>query len=363
MNKVVVFVGVLSGPGCGELAVNQEAKKILSSNCILRCVDTNLAVGHADFTSTGKWSICKLQKTLHSYLRYIKNVVSADVVYMVPGQTFFGVMRYFPFILVAKLLRLRVVCHYHGSRFMQTCSLEGGIANTLARYVIGLGDKSILLTRSIEVKFQNIFGVDAQTVVIPNSVELIDKKEKAMGATLNVLYFSNILVEKGVLDFLQAAKILDNEPRCVFHVAGGGGADVERQVDSVCSASANLTYHGFVGGEEKVKLLRNCDIFVLPTYYSQEGLPVSILEAMGSGMAIITCDIGGIKDVVEDGENGLYVQPKSPEEIVAAINRLLNSTFELSEMSKRNVLKVKERFSVEIFNRNLLEAVLNLEEV
>jgi glycosyltransferase involved in cell wall biosynthesis len=68
-----------------------------------------------------------------------------------------------------------------------------------------------------------------------------------------------------------------------------------------------VTYHGIVDGEQKQDLLKKCDIFALLTRYPNEGQPISILEAMGNGMVIITTDHAGIPDIVEDGVNGVVL--------------------------------------------------------
>ena len=71
---------------------------------------------------------------------------------------------------------------------------------------------------------------------------------------------------------------------------------------------ANITYHGIVTGETKNNLLRMSHIFILLTRYPNEGQPISILEAMGNAMLVITTNHAGIPDIVENGKNGLVVE-------------------------------------------------------
>ncbi|MFN9913044.1 MAG: glycosyltransferase family 4 protein, partial [Pirellulaceae bacterium] len=66
-----------------------------------------------------------------------------------------------------------------------------------------------------------------------------------------------------------------------------------------------VTYRGVVQGSEKLELLKASQVFILPTNYRKEGQPISIIEAMGSGMAIFTTHHAGIPDLVHDGENGV----------------------------------------------------------
>jgi glycosyltransferase involved in cell wall biosynthesis len=63
------------------------------------------------------------------------------------------------------------------------------------------------------------------------------------------------------------------------------------------------------------------DIYVLPSLF--EGTPLTLLEAMASGLPVVTTATCGMKDVVRDGETGLFIAPRSPGEIVAAVERLM----------------------------------------
>ena len=69
--------------------------------------------------------------------------------------------------------------------------------------------------------------------------------------------------------------------------------------------------------------MKLCDVFVLLTRYPNEGQPISILEAMGNGMVVITTDHAGIPDIVEDGVNGFLCRSKD-ENIVVEANAILN---------------------------------------
>ena len=71
----------------------------------------------------------------------------------------------------------------------------------------------------------------------------------------------------------------------------------------------------------KVAVFNNADVFILPSY--NEGLPISILEAMSYGKAIISTSVGGIPEIVKQNENGLLIEPGNLEQIEQSINNLL----------------------------------------
>ena len=96
-----------------------------------------------------------------------------------------------------------------------------------------------------------------------------------------------------------------------------------------------VTYHGIVGGKEKKELLKNCDIFTLPTRYLNEGQPISILEAMGNAMFIVSTDHAGIPDIVKDEVNGYVFSDDDAERIY---NRLLEL-----DMNRLKVIAIQNR--------------------
>ena len=75
--------------------------------------------------------------------------------------------------------------------------------------------------------------------------------------------------------------------------------------------------------EETRRWVRAADVFVLPSY--SEGLPVSVMEAMAAGCAIVCTDVGGIPQLIEDGKQGLLVAPGSDEELAHALARVIGS--------------------------------------
>ncbi len=74
---------------------------------------------------------------------------------------------------------------------------------------------------------------------------------------------------------------------------------------------------------DAAEVLANCDLFVLPSLF--EGTPLTLIEAMMSGLPIVTTATCGMKDVIRDNENGILVPTRSPEAIASAIERLVKT--------------------------------------
>jgi glycosyltransferase involved in cell wall biosynthesis len=106
-----------------------------------------------------------------------------------------------------------------------------------------------------------------------------------------------------------------------------------------------------VEGDRKWSLLAGADILCLPSL--AEGVPITLLEAMGAGVAVVTTPVGGIPDVVKDGVNGILVQSGDVSGIAESLIRLLTDAdlrARLSDAGRRTVEKMN---SLPIIDKNL----------
>ncbi len=92
-------------------------------------------------------------------------------------------------------------------------------------------------------------------------------------------------------------------------------------------------------------LLEACDVFVLSS--RQEGLPITILEAMAAGKPVVATDVGGCAEVVRHGETGLIVPPEDPDALAGAIQTVLTDSNLAHEMGKAGRERVEEHFTVD----------------
>lgn len=142
---------------------------------------------------------------------------------------------------------------------------------------------------------------------------------------LRVLLAARLVWEKGIGEFVRAAALLRGQGRDIeFLLAGlpdpGNPRSVGAQEVAAWQAQGLLDWLGHV--DDMPSLLRSVDVMALPSYY-REGVPKSLIEAAACGLALVTTDLPGCREVVtRDGEDGLYVQPRSAESLAAALARL-----------------------------------------
>ena len=133
-----------------------------------------------------------------------------------------------------------------------------------------------------------------------------------------ILFSGTWLERKGRRDSVEAFK---NLPSDMEFVTLGGGVTAEAVAAHFPVAMRNRVKTFQAKNDmEASQIIADCDAFLLPSVF--EGTPLTLMEAMHSGMPIVTTNVFGMGEVIEDGRNGLLVPTRSPDAISAAINRL-----------------------------------------
>ncbi|HZV37877.1 MAG TPA: glycosyltransferase family 4 protein [Pseudoxanthomonas sp.] len=175
---------------------------------------------------------------------------------------------------------------------------------------------------------------------------------------LCVLLAARLLREKGVGEFAEAALMLKRQGRQVdFLLAGtpdpGNPSSVQREEVEDWQRLGALRWLGHV--EDMPALMRRVDVMALPSYY-REGVPKSLIEGAASGLALVTTDLPGCREVVaEDGIDGLHVQPRSASSLAAALARLDDDRELLRRLGDRARQQALQHFDLRGVIRQTLE--------
>lgn len=311
--------------------------------------------------------------------KFLKNLVKiskskADLFYFTISQTKGGNLRD---LLILKLLELRkkkCLIHLHGGYYRQLVDRELSSWQRKANYkAIKKLAGVIVLSKSLKQIFEEMIDND-KIFVVENCVDdnylLTDKEIEEKIADLDnekdihVLWLSNFIETKGYPLVLEMAKVEkeradeSGEKRFHFDFAGKFFENSEKTYfESYIKENLledYVTYHGIVDGDTKRNLLKKCYLFTLPTRYPNEGQPISILEAMGNGMYIITTDHAGISDIVENGNNGIVLNDDS---IVNLVDIKIN---EMKKVIMNNRKKCKERFNQQKYLNEMKKVFDNL---
>jgi glycosyltransferase involved in cell wall biosynthesis len=198
-------------------------------------------------------------------------------------------------------------------------------------------------------------------VAIPNTVDEVlftpapgnaDTIEQLRsGADHLVAIVGHLSELKGYPTFLEAAaRIKARLPRCKFLALGG--ETIAPGYQAVLQAQADALNIGdaieFLGWRKDVAdILRATDVMVLPSL--EEGLPLSVLEAMACGVAVVASNVNGTPEAVLDGETGYLVEPQDPDSLAGKILALLENTPLRKQMGKLGRERVEQHFTLKQF--------------
>ena len=174
------------------------------------------------------------------------------------------------------------------------------------------------------------------------------------------LMLSRLLVDKGVREYVEAAKIIKSRfPKTIFQLGGRLDSNPTSISSKELKVWINDGFIQYLGELSSIqKSITSCRIYVLPSY--REGMPRSVLEALATGRPIITTDTPGCRETVIHGKNGLLVSPKNSKSLANAMMQLLEETEDkIQSMGKESFILAKDRYAVDKINKNIFN-IMNL---
>jgi len=161
-----------------------------------------------------------------------------------------------------------------------------------------------------------------------------------------ILFLGKLIEEKGVRVLLDAAERLKGRG-VSYRLLVGGNGDVDSFLGDVRGRglSDNVTFLGWVAGEQKSKLLGAADVFVLPS--RSEGFPVSIVEAMAFGAAIVSTNIPGVIEAVTHEREALLVPPDNASALADALSILISDRALRMQLAAAAKQRFLEHFTIE----------------
>lgn len=239
------------------------------------------------------------------------------------------------FINLAKLFGKKVVFHCHGSEFQRFSAQHlNAVQKTLTKC-----DCIIALSESWKEWFETT--IHHKNVVVIKNVIALPRVKKVKHNIFVLLFLGRLGKRKGIYDLLDVLikhkTTFEGKVKFLF----GGDGDVE-QVKEIIKQNGleNIAeFQGWVNGEKKEYLLNLADAFILPSY--NEGLPISVLEAMSYSLPVISTTVGGIPEILKNGENGFIMEPGDKDAIYHAVVSLMEDKNLCKDMGKKSFEKVQ----------------------
>lgn len=237
-----------------------------------------------------------------------------------------SLMRKASLAFICTLWRVPVVWHIHSGEFVDYVAARLG--RRRRAIVLGLLRRAgavIVLTDGWRRHMAERLGVERNVFVLPNPAPLNSTAPTARipgePGRLRVLFLGLFTESKGFHDLLRATALARGQGYAVTLACAGQG-DVAR-VHGWCrelNLDGAVSFLGWIDADQRQAQFQQADVLALPSY--SEGQPMSLIEAMQAGLAVVATRVGGIPDTVTDGVEGLLVPPGDVPALAQALCRL-----------------------------------------
>ncbi|AFA48880.1 glycosyltransferase family 4 protein [Acetobacterium woodii] len=179
--------------------------------------------------------------------------------------------------------------------------------------------------------------------------------EYPLGETIEFVFISRIMKEKGIDQYIEAAKHIRNKyPNSRFHICGFCEENYEEQLKKLQDEGI-ICYHGML--RDVRILLKKTHCTIHPTYYP-EGMSNVLLESAACGRPIITTDRSGCREIVDDGVTGYVVKPKNSQDLIEKIEQFLELSYHAKiKMGLAGREKVENEFDREIVIKAYIDKI------
>lgn len=248
-------------------------------------------------------------------------------------------------VLAGLITRKKIAVTVHGSDIFILAS--NPVLRIIIKYILKRADYIAVVDQTIQKRILElkIGGIDHKIIITPNAVD-IDKYNPqtvtnlAQEIGLNsikpiILFVGNLVPQKGLKYIIEAKKLLKSDAELL--IVGDGPLMVELK-QTVKKDKISDVF--FTGARQDVnRIMPAADVFVLPSV--SEGFPITIIEALASGLPVVATHVGGIPDVVTE-EVGIIVKPGDPPALAEALDLILENSEIRSKMKKAARSKAME---------------------
>lgn len=298
-----------------------------------------------------------------------------DACYFTTSFSRYGVLRDLVLTRILLFFRVKVVAHQLGAGVNHFIEAKDSIGEKRLRKLLKAYSAIVVEGNYIRDQFFVFEEIREKIFVIPNGLPKCGKnalhsKEYIKGQTFNIFYLSNLIYTKGWHDVLMAVNELVNNRglnvKCIF-----AGLFMQSKDDPTPmiytkeyffdyiknnNLETHIEYYDGLFGTEKDEYFLKAHVFILPSFYYNEGQPVSILEAMSYGCVPIVTNYRHIPMMVTDA-NGCFVKPHNPNNIADTIMGLINAPNTYCRKSEKCVADFQMNYTFEQYMMQLISVI------
>lgn len=294
--------------------------------------------------------------SVYSYMRFVLTGKAKKYdIYHIHAASYGSTFRKSCYLKLINKYHKKVIFHIHGAEYMK---FFFGLSEKKKKIVVDTlqaADTVIALSDDWKHKFETVFGI-SNCVAVENGINTEVLKPaitKIEDHPHTFVSLGRLGHRKGTYDLIDAVQIAAQQiPDIKVYLAGDGEVELVKDVVHKKNLKKNIEVVGWADFTKKLELLSISATIVLPSY--NEGLPMTILEGMACGKAIISTNVGAIPEVVSD-ENGILIEPGDIETLSQALIYLCINSEKMRKMSESNIRKIKENFDMKIMHKKIEE--------
>ena len=246
--------------------------------------------------------------------------------------------------------RVLTIFTVHGWGFTEGTPFFRKIILLLAEKIASCYCKKIICVsdfdRELALKYK--IAPKEKLITVHNGVEIIDFSKKEINPLeIKIVFVGRLSKQKDPLLLLKAFNLLNQELKEKSEIFIIGEGEKRRELKDFIfknKLKEKVKLLGELEREEVFEVLRNSDIFVLPSNW--EGFPYTILEAMSCGLPVIASDVGGVSEIVDEN-CGILIERGDKEGLKKALEKLIENSSLLLKLGENAKKRVKEEFSLE----------------
>jgi glycosyltransferase involved in cell wall biosynthesis len=296
------------------------------------------------------YGIKALRRSISEIKRTIKNHPDLQIMHITTGGGF-GVIRDNVLARICRKHGIKCIMHCRFGVVKELFEGKSIISKVFRNSINSLYNQIWVLDRRSYNYLKSHDSIKNKIFLTPNSIEVPTTCDFSPKTYRHIGYVGNLLPTKGVLELVQAVAQCPKDT--TLSLIGLGAEDFVNKLKETAGnrLDTNIKFLGRLPNDQAVKKMEEIDIIALPTYYSGEAFPISILEAMSRGKLVISCPRAAIPDMltaIDGTQCGVLVAPKSSEELREAILWCQQHSKEADEMCKKAYEKVNNSYSKEV---------------
>jgi len=296
----------------------------------------------------------KLFYLVKGFIQYVFFLPFYDIVHIHTSEPP-SACRKLPFLLLAKLLRKKVIVHFHS--FSPDTTFRSKYKKVY-EWLFSKADVLIVLSptweRNVKETFPKLSNV--KVVYNPCTAEILPTKYEKKK---QILFAGTLNQRKGYADMIMAfATIAKSYPDWQIVFAGNGEIEQGKSLATSLGISDQTVFLGWVNGDAKDKAFKEASIFCLPSY--AEGFPMAVLDAWAYGLPVVTTPVGGMLDIAEKGKNVLLFNAGDTDGMARCFKRLIEDETQRKKMAEHTIELSQEILSINQINKEIGELYRSL---